>query len=121
MTMLKQEFELPAEKTHRAVFVDFRELGMLPSKWGEKPTVELVFELEEEDSQDHRFIIRRKCNRSLSSKPIKSTLVGILEVLLGRAWTNADKYEGIETDALIGIPCDIRVVHNIGSADEKDL
>ena len=119
MAVLKQEFELPAEGSHRAVFVDFRELGLLPSKWGEKPTVDLVFELEEEDSQGHRFIIHRKCNRSLSSKPIKSNLVKILEVLIGREWTLEDKYAGVETDELLGRPCNVEVIHNIGSAGGK--
>lgn len=119
MALLKQEFELPAEKSHRAVFVDFRELGLQTTRYGEKPTVDLLFELEEEDSQGHRFIIHRKCNRSLSSKPIKSTLVKILEVLIGREWTNEDKYTGVEIDDLLGNPCNVEVVHNIGSAGGK--
>ena len=119
MPVLRQEFELAAEKTHRAVFVDFKELGMVMGEWGEKPTVDMVFEVEEENKKGRRFVIHRKCNRSLSSKPIKSNLVKILEVLLGRPWTNEDKYKGVETDDLLGTPCDIRVVHAIGKGGGK--
>ena len=42
-----------------------------------------------------------------------------MEVLLRREWTLEDKYTGIETDDLLGLHCNVEVIHNIGSAGGK--
>ena len=111
----RREFTPAPEGLHQGVCVDVVDLGMVESgKWGAKHKVRIIWQLEQRDEEtDRRFTVSQSYNISLNEK---ATLRHHLEAWRGRKFT-AEELQGFDLEKLIGVNCQIQVVHNI--ADDK--
>lgn len=107
-------YEIPPEGIHQAVCVDIINLGEVETKFGIKPQVSIVFQLECEggyrrtDSQ--RFEIRRIFNPTLTGS---STLKKFLEQWRGKSFDKAE-LEGFQLAKLHKKNAQIQVIHKEG-------
>jgi hypothetical protein len=94
---------------HRAVCVDWVDLGVIESKFGSREKVRLVWEIDElmEDTK-RRFIVSQMYTPSLHEK---AKMRHDLESWRGRAFS-AEERKGFDLDNLLGAPCQLQVVHN---------
>ena len=111
----RREFTPAPEGLHQGVCVDVVDLGMVETgKWGAKHKVRIIWQLEQRDEEtDKRFIVSQSYNISLNEK---ATLRHHLEAWRGRKFT-AEELQGFDLEKLLGVNCQIQVVHNI--ADDK--
>ncbi len=112
------------EGLHPGICVDVIDLGLVPSEWGEKPKVRLVFQLglfqEDGITEDlnpdfdppRRFEVRRDFGNSLSEK---SHLRPFLESWRGRKFTPKE-LEGFDLEKLLGVNCQLQIIHAITDA-----
>lgn len=105
------KFTPAPEGLHHAVCVDVIDLGVLQTTWGDKHKVRLVWQIEEADTETgKRFEARKQFNLSLHEK---ATLRKDLEAWRGRKFT-ADELKGFDLEKLLGVNCQIQIVHEIG-------
>jgi len=98
------------EGLHHAVCVDVIDLGVLQTTWGDKHKVRVVWQIEEENPDTgKRYEARKQYNLSLHEK---ATLRKDLEAWRGRKFNN-DELEGFDLEKLLGINCQIQIVHDI--------
>ena len=106
----KTEFTAAPEGLWPAVCCDINDLGMVKSQWGESHQVELRFQLEDLDPKTgKRYMVLRRFRLSLHEK---SSLRPILESWRGRKFTK-EEAEGFDLEKLIGVNCQIQVIHNV--------
>lgn len=100
---------IPAPQgVHRAVCVDVVDMGKVDTQWGAKPMLRIHWEIEEEMGDGKRFVVAQRYTASLHQK---STLRKDLEVWRGRPFT-AEELRGFDLEKVIGIPCNLQVMHN---------
>lgn len=112
---------IPApEGMHLAVCADVQDLGLFPKVWEGKqilnddgtPTMirecRIVWELAVKQKNDKPFTVANKYSFSLGKK---ANLVKMLT-----KWVGAPKV-GFDLDSIIGVPCQILVVHNVDKDD----
>lgn len=102
---------IPApEGLHQAVCVDVVDLGLVETKWGMKPKVRIVWQInEEEPGTGKRFVVMSTYTLSLSEKAI---LRHHLEAWRGRKFTQQE-LEGFDLEKLLGVNCQVQLVHNV--------
>ena len=106
----RKEFTPAPEGLHQAVCVDVTDLGLQPTPWGEKQKVDLRWQLEAMDEETGRpFLVQSRYTNSLNEK---ATLRIHLEAWRGRKFT-AEELEGFDLEKLLGVNCQIQVIHNI--------
>lgn len=94
---------------HAGVCCDVVDLGMVTTPWGEKPQVELRFQLSKTDADGRRFLVLRRFTNTLSEK---GNLRPFLESWFGREITDREAEEGIDLeDICLGLPALLQVVH----------
>lgn len=99
------------EGLHHAVCVDVVDLGIVPSTFGDKHKVRIVWQIEEQNHETHRrFEARKHYNLSLHEK---ATLRKDLEAWRGRKFTE-DELRGFDLEKLLGANCQIQVVQDLG-------
>jgi hypothetical protein len=107
----ESSFTPAPEGLHHAVCVDVVDLGIVPSSFGDKHKVRIVWQIEEENIETRRrFEARKQFNLSLHEK---ATLRKDLESWRGRKFTD-DELKGFDLEKLIAANCQIQVVHDIG-------
>lgn len=114
----RPEFTPAPEGLHQAVCVDVIDLGLQKStyegKTSERHMVRLVWQIEEEDENGRRFTPSQSYTNSLNEK---AKLRQHLEAWRGRKFTDKELDDpGFDLEVLIGVNCQIQVVHNIGSS-----
>ena len=101
------------EGLHPAVCVDVIDLGELPTAWGPKEKIEIRWQLDEVNPETQRpFEVRARFTNSLHEKAI---LRQTLETWRNKKFT-AKELEGFDLEALIGVCCQVQIVH--APADE---
>jgi hypothetical protein len=107
-------YEIPPEGIHQAVCVDIINLGEVETKFGVKPQVAIVFQLECEGgyrrTDGQRFEIRRIFNPTLTGS---STLKKFLEQWRGKSFDKAE-LEGFQLAKLHKTNAQIQVIHKEG-------
>jgi len=115
----EQDFELLDAGLQNATVRDVVDLGIVTSKWeGEERSANkhrLIFEAEERDSHGRVIYLRRDCTSFLAPK---AKLTEFVEALLGRQLTVGEKRD-FDLDDLIGLPCQLVVVHQTSKSDGK--
>ena len=107
----KREFPQAPEGLHASVCVDVVDLGLVTTKWGDKPMVRLVWQIEECDpSTNKRFLVMNRYTLSLNQK---SRLRPLLEAWRGRKFTE-EELKGFDLEKLVGVNCQVQVVHTLG-------
>lgn len=112
MTMIvrdnKKQFTPAPEGLFQGVCVDVVDLGELPTQWGPKPKVRIVWQIEEVDPEtDTRFQVMKQYTCSLNEK---ATLRKDLECWRGRKFT-AEELGGFDLEKLIGANCQLQIIH----------
>ena len=103
-------FQPCPEGLHHAVCVDVVDLGVLTTTFGDKHKVRVIWQIEDENVETRRrFEARKQYNLSLHEK---SALRKDLEAWRGRKFTDSE-LRGFDLEKLIGINCQIQVVHDI--------
>lgn len=102
-------FQPCPEGLHHAVCVDVVDLGIVAGAFGDKHKVRIVWQIEEENDKQRRFTARKQYNLTLHEK---ATLRKDLEAWRGRKFTEAE-LAGFDLEKLIGVNCQIQVVHDI--------
>lgn len=98
---------------HNAVCVDVVDLGMVDSPWGERPQVEIRWQLETiNPDTDKPYLVVRRFTLSLSEK---SNLRPFLEGWLGRELTDEEAQSGFDLENLLGLPALLQVIHQTSS------
>lgn len=101
------------EGPQQVVCVDIVDLGILPTDYGDKPKVRLVFQSAAlDDSSGAPFQVSQQLTASLHEK---ATLSKVIEGWLGRKLTAEDREVGIAEEALIGANGFGNIVHNEGN------
>src|SRR5688572_23597028 len=104
------------EGVHHAVCVDVIAAWQVPRKdpKGEeykRDEVTIVWQLDKQnpDNGNKRFQVRRIFGLSLSKK---SQLRPFLESWRGRAFTDDELKNGFDVEKLIGVNCNLQIIHN---------
>ena len=113
----KSQFNPAPEGLHSAICCDVVDLGMLPSPWGDRHQIEIRWQLDLIDQKSKGkwpFMVTRKFGLSLGPK---SHLRPILESWRGRKFTK-EELESFDLEKLIGVNCQVQVIHNIVDGGE---
>ncbi len=93
---------------HHAVCVDVVDLGEVETKFGLKHKVEIWWQIDEINPDNHRrFGVRSRFTASLHEKAL---LRQTLETWRGKKFT-ADELKGFDLEKLIGANCQVQVVN----------
>lgn len=104
-----RDFPVAPQGLHQAICVDVVDLGLVETKWGMKPKVRIVWQLDENQPDGRRFEVASTYTLSLSDKAI---LRHHLEAWRGKRFTDAE-LAGFDLEKLIGVNCQVQIVHNI--------
>lgn len=91
------------------VCADVVDLGMVEGKYGTKPMIKIVCQLEERDERGKRFQVHARYGLSLHAK---SRLRPMLEAWRGRKFTQ-EELQGFDLENLVGACGQVQVVHSI--------
>jgi hypothetical protein len=106
----KRVFRPAPEGLHAAVCVDVIDHGMKPSPWGEMPVVELRWQIEELNPDNNkRYLVMQRYRLSLHEK---ARLRHHVEGWRGKKLTQAEAERGVILENLIGVGCQLQIVHN---------
>ena len=98
---------------HNAVCVDVVDLGLIDSPWGEKPQIELRWQLERENPETGKpFLVVRRFTLSLSEK---SNLRPFLEGWLGAEFSDEEAKGGVDLESFVGMAAFLQVIHQESS------
>jgi hypothetical protein len=76
----RKEFEKPKNGTYVGVVADIVDLGLVPTNFGQKPKIRIVWLLNQKDSEGNYFRVMSQVNASANEK---SALFGIVKSVLG--------------------------------------
>lgn len=108
----ESKFTTAPEGLHSAACCDVVDLGLVTDQFGTRPMIDLRWMLERLDTQDadeRRVIVRKRYRNTLHEK---SSLRRDLEMWRGRKFT-ADELKGFDLEKLLGVSCQIQIVHNV--------
>lgn len=106
----RKEFTPAPEGLHQAVCIDVVDLGLQETQWGPKEKVRIMWALDAVDETTGKaFLVGQMYTLSLSEK---ATLRHHLEAWRGRKFTQ-DELQGFDLEKLIGVNCQVQVVHNL--------
>lgn len=97
------------EGSHLGVLVDVIDLGPQPTKFGTKPMVKFIYQIDEEMEDGKPFIVSGRFNATLQER---ASLRKHIQSLRGKAFTPAELVE-FDPDELIGTNGILQVVHNV--------
>jgi hypothetical protein len=103
------QFEPAPEGLWPAVCVDVVDLGSVETKFGTKPMLKIIFQIEERDDHGKRFQVHARFGQSLHAK---SRLRPVLEAWRGRKFT-PEELAGFDLEKLVGACAQVQVVHSI--------
>jgi hypothetical protein len=108
----KIEYTPAPEGLHPAVCCDVVDLGLQDTPWGQKEKVEIRWQIEESnpDNGGKPFDVRKRFTLSLHEK---ANLRITLETWRGRKFSD-EELEGFDLEKLLGVPCQVQVIHNAG-------
>ena len=96
---------------HHAVCVDVIDLGLVPSRFGEKPKCRLVWQIAAVNPDTaQRFTVRKLYTLSLHEK---AGLRKDLEGWRGKKFEASELAHGFNLDRLVGANCQIQVVQDL--------
>ncbi len=106
----QKEYTPCPEGLHHAVCVDVVDLGIVTGAFGDKHKVRIVWQIEEEQPDTgRRHTASKQYTLSLHEK---ASLRKDLESWRGRKFVK-DELAGFDLEKLIGVNCQIQVVHDI--------
>ena len=104
------------EGLHQAVCVDFVDLGVMDTPWGEKAQCEVRWQIDEVlPTSGARFLVVKRYTASLNEK---ATLRHHLESWRGRKFT-AEELKGFDTEQLVGVNCMVQIMHVQGTKNPE--
>lgn len=103
----KSTFTPAPEGLHAAICCDVIDLGLVESNFGVKPTVKIVWQLEEMNEAGKPYLVSARYTLSLHEK---SKLRQHLETWRGRKFTAAE-LKGFDLEKLVGVNCQVQVIH----------
>jgi hypothetical protein len=101
-------FKPAPEGVNNAVCVDVVDLGMVETAWGKKQKLRLVWEVEAKQEDGKPFRVVQSYGASVGPK---ATLRKHLKGWRGRDFT-PEELKGFDIEKIIGVPCQLVVVHN---------
>lgn len=108
----KTEFTPAPEGLHAAVCCDVIDHGILHTQFGDIPTVEIRWQLEERDEEhDRPFMVSKRFRNSLHEK---AKLCMYLESWRGRKFTE-EEAENFDIEKLLGVNGQVQVIREIKS------
>lgn len=106
----KGEFSTAPEGLWMAVCCDVVDLGIVPSQYGEAHRVQIRWQLDDIDPKSQKpYLVMRGFRLSLHEK---SSLRPMLESWRGKKFS-AEDLEGFDLERLIGVNCQIQLIHNL--------
>jgi hypothetical protein len=107
----KPEYSNAPEGLFNAICCDVVDLGLKTTAFGDKHKIRIVWQLEERDpDKGWRYNVSQQYTLSLHPK---SVLSQALEAWRGKKFTD-DEREGFDLEKLIGVGCQVQVVHQAG-------
>jgi hypothetical protein len=111
----KGEYSTAPEGLWPAVCCDVVDMGMVQSQWGQSHQVRIVWQLEDIDPTNKKpYQVQRRFRLSLHEK---SSLRPMLESWRGNKFSEED-LEGFDLERLIGVNCQVQVIHNVKSQNK---
>jgi hypothetical protein len=111
----KKDFTPAPEGLHSAVCCDVVDLGLQQTRWGESHKVEIRWQLEDHDPRTEKpFMVVQRYTLSLHEK---SRVRPMLEAWRGQK-LKTEELEGFDLEKLIGVNCQVQVIHNIKDVGE---
>lgn len=105
----ERRFTPAPEGLHPAVCIDVIERKNVQTQFGVKDQIEIRWEIEEVNEETGKpFQVRAWYTASLNEK---AKLRLTLEMWRGRKFT-AEELRGFDVEKLVGVPCQLQVVHN---------
>jgi hypothetical protein len=112
MLLKGRNFQAAPEGSHAAVCVDFVDLGLQKVEWKGvtkmRQKCRIVFEIDALMSDGRRFVIASTFTSTLDPK---GRLLPFLTSWRGKKFT-AQELDGFESEALVGVPALVQIVHN---------
>lgn len=106
----KKDFTPAPEGLHQAVCVDVEDLGVVDWGFGDQHKVSIYWQTEQMNPDiDKPFLVRKAYTLSLNEK---ANLRKDLETWRGRKF-NREELEGFDLEKLLGVNCQIQIIHNI--------
>lgn len=100
---------------HRAICCDVVDLGMVPGQWGEKHKVRVIWQTEALMPDGKPYMVDQRYTLSLDER---SNLRRDLEAWRGKPFTLTEA-AGFDLERLIGVSCQLLVVHKPGRDGER--
>jgi hypothetical protein len=97
------------EGLHQAVCCDAIDLGVVETKFGAKPRVELRWLINELNDDGRLFMVSKKYTASLNEK---ASLRQDLEAWRGKKFTKPE-LKGFDIEQLVGVNCQVQIVHAV--------
>ena len=97
------------EGLHQAVCCDAIDLGVVETKFGAKPRVELRWLINELNEDGRLFMVSKKYTASLNEK---ASLRQDLEAWRGKKFTKPE-LKGFDIEQLVGVNCQVQIVHAV--------
>ncbi len=107
MIVGKVDFVPAPDGVHNAVCVDEIDLGVVPSTFGPKHMLKIVWEIEELMENGKRFLVSKRYSASLHEK---SSLHKDLKSWRGKAFTS-EELKAFDLENVVGKPCQLVIVH----------
>lgn len=101
-------FEPAPEGVHMAVCCDVVDLGEIETKFGKKHKIDVVWQVDEKMKDGRPYLVQQRYTASLNEK---ANLRHDLEAWRGKKFTE-EELAGFDLEKLIGVPCQLLVVHN---------
>jgi len=102
-----KEYVLHPEGFMQGICVDFVDVGMKPTQYGDKHKVRIVWETTAKMTDGRPFVVMESFNASLDPK---SKLRKVLEAWRGSKF-NEDEVKAFDTEKLIGASCQLQIIH----------
>jgi len=121
----RKEFQAPPEGLYQAVCVDVTDLGLRPTRFGDKQQIDIRWMLGEVDDSTGQMHIKLNdtgypftiMGRYTNSMNEKSNLRKHIEAWRGRPFSSEEEKgleeNGFDLEKLIGANCQLQIVHNL--------
>lgn len=106
------KFELVSPGFHPAVCCEFKDLGIVETRYGKKPKGMWVFQVDEEDQDGRRKEIRCKFNLTVGTVKKPSKVQELMGKWRKKPYTQEELENGdVDPERPVGVPCIIDVMH----------
>jgi len=104
--------ELCSTGTIQAVLTHVFDIGVQPTKYGDKHQLIMSFELNENMSDGRPFMLSKTVNHTLGSEEHPSIMADIIVALRGSMITPQDREDGIDISSYIGCNLFLNIAQN---------